>query len=383
MLKLEVNYQPGTWTALVAGSRVAVLPEDFDATRQSEIWKELKAGAELSKLVNILVQEGLSGLPTFGLFEFMEHPQALVRGNIEIITEEQTYSGQEVATWLEVDLSHAENIAVCLQNPSGPNQGDYYEISAGIVKISALQVQVPTTETRKVFDLTEIPELEPDQDPENEADVISVLGYAPSVVNRTEDTPITPISGQRTLSEKMVQLKGEQVFSSTVPRPDLNHLTEDPLFQELYLEEVESGAPELTTALLNEIHKSVQHLTGEGGEAFDHTEIQRIRFSHGPLVPVDREVIIGRAPGGPRVTTNDLPRLVTVPSPSQDISRTHAQVKVSGGVAYVTDLNSTNGVYLRPSDDEVIRINPGEPTPFGYGIIVDLGDGITFSLEEN
>ena len=383
MLKLEVDYHPGTWTALVSGSRVAVLPEDFDATRQSEIWKELKAGAELSKLVNILVQEGLGGLPTFGLFEFMEHPQALVRGSIEIATEEHTYSGQEVATWLEIDLNLAENVAVYLEGSNALKQDDYYEIGAGIVKISALQVKIPTTETKKLFDLTEIPELEPDQEPETEADVISVLGYAPPVVNRTEDTPITPISGQRTLSEKVMHLKGEQVFSSTVPRPDLNDLTEDPLFHELFLEEVESGAPELTTALLNEIHESVQHLTGESSETFDHTEIQRIRFSHGPLVPVDREVIIGRAPGGPRVITSDLPRLVTVPSPSQDISRTHAQVKVSGGIAYVTDLNSTNGVYLRPSDTEVIRLNPGEPTPFGSGIIVDLGDGITFSLEEN
>ena len=72
----------------------------------------------------------------------------------------------------------------------------------------------------------------------------------------------------------------------------------------------------------------------------------RLVLSTGLVVPLDRAVLLGRAPQVARVTNRELPRLITVPSPQQDISRTHAEVRVEGDHVVVTDLDSTNGIHV-------------------------------------
>ena len=70
-------------------------------------------------------------------------------------------------------------------------------------------------------------------------------------------------------------------------------------------------------------------------------------------------------------------------SPNQDISRTHAQVRVDGEDVLVTDLNSTNGMFLVEPGMPPRRLRSGEPTPLGPHAVVDLGDGVTFALESD
>ena len=111
--------------------------------------------------------------------------------------------------------------------------------------------------------------------------------------------------------------------------------------------------------------------------------VHKIRMSSGLLVPLDRAVLIGRAPVVSRVAARDLPRLVTVVSPNQDISRTHAQVHTDGEDVLVTDLNSTNGMLLTEAGHPPRRLRSGEPTPIAPGALVDLGDGVTFTLERD
>jgi pSer/pThr/pTyr-binding forkhead associated (FHA) protein len=83
------------------------------------------------------------------------------------------------------------------------------------------------------------------------------------------------------------------------------------------------------------------------------------------------------------VAARDLPRLVTVASPNQDISRTHAQVRADGDDVLVTDLNSTNGMLMTDPGQPARRLRSGEPTPLLPGALVDLGDGVTFVLERD
>ncbi len=107
----------------------------------------------------------------------------------------------------------------------------------------------------------------------------------------------------------------------------------------------------------------------------------RLRLSTGLVVPLERTVLIGRAPQVGRVAAHDLPRLVTVPSPNLDISRTHAEVRQEGEHVVVTDLESLNGVRVaRPGTPER-RLHPGEPTVVAAGEVVDLGDGVTFTVD--
>ncbi|MET0789322.1 MAG: FHA domain-containing protein [Cellulomonas sp.] len=107
----------------------------------------------------------------------------------------------------------------------------------------------------------------------------------------------------------------------------------------------------------------------------------RLVLSTGLVVPLDRAVLLGRAPQVARVTNRELPRLITVPSPQQDISRTHAEVRVEGDHVVVTDLDSTNGVHVARPGEGARRLHPGEPSVVGIDEVVDLGDGVTFSVE--
>lgn len=107
----------------------------------------------------------------------------------------------------------------------------------------------------------------------------------------------------------------------------------------------------------------------------------RLVLSTGLVVPLDRAVLLGRAPQVARVTNRELPRLITVPSPQQDISRTHAEVRVEGEHVVVTDLDSTNGIHVTRPGEGARRLHPGEPSVVGADEVVDLGDGVTFSVE--
>ena len=107
----------------------------------------------------------------------------------------------------------------------------------------------------------------------------------------------------------------------------------------------------------------------------------KLVLSTGQVVAVDRSVLLGRAPQVSRVTNRDLPRLVTLPSPQQDISRTHAEVRADGDDVLVTDLHSTNGTLVTRPGDAARQLTPGEATIIEHGEVVDLGDGVTFTVE--
>jgi hypothetical protein len=107
----------------------------------------------------------------------------------------------------------------------------------------------------------------------------------------------------------------------------------------------------------------------------------RVRMSTGQVIPLDRTVVIGRRPRSTRVSGTDLPHLVAVDSPQQDISRSHVELRAEGESIVATDLRTTNGTtLLRPGTDPV-RLHPGEGTVVVPGDVLDLGDGITVAIE--
>lgn len=107
----------------------------------------------------------------------------------------------------------------------------------------------------------------------------------------------------------------------------------------------------------------------------------RIRMSSGPSVDVDRRIVIGRSPSVYRVAATDVPRLVTVSSPHQDISRSHVEVRSEDWNLVVTDLHSTNGTLVRAPDRPDQLLHPGQSMVVDPGWTVDLGDGVSFVIE--
>jgi hypothetical protein len=104
-----------------------------------------------------------------------------------------------------------------------------------------------------------------------------------------------------------------------------------------------------------------------------------LRASDGAEAAVDRTVLVGRAPAQ---SVGAGARLLTVPSPEQDISRTHLQVTPDGWRVLVTDLHSTNGTLLLPPGSSERRLlTPGEPVAVELGSMLELADGVSVLVD--
>ncbi|MCD6639957.1 MAG: FHA domain-containing protein [Nocardioides sp.] len=107
-------------------------------------------------------------------------------------------------------------------------------------------------------------------------------------------------------------------------------------------------------------------------------------FSTGQHVEVDRVVLVGRAPEGRRFASHELPRTITVPSPNQEISSTHLEIRPGSGAdhgsAVVTDLGSTNGTVLAQPGLQPEELEPGIAVSLVPGAVLDLGDGVTIQV---
>lgn len=105
-----------------------------------------------------------------------------------------------------------------------------------------------------------------------------------------------------------------------------------------------------------------------------------LRLSTGDIVPLDRGVIMGR---NPRVDERDPrgPHVVKLPSPTNDISRSHVEVLLDDWHVVVADLNSTNGTTVTPPGQQPIRLRPHEPIPIEPNTEVNLADEVVFRFE--
>ena len=112
--------------------------------------------------------------------------------------------------------------------------------------------------------------------------------------------------------------------------------------------------------------------------------VAKLMISDGQQVPVDRVILIGRAPEARRFTSTEQPHLVTVPSRLHEISSTHVEVRPGTGAdqgsAVVTDMGSTNGTVLVQPGLGPEDLKPGIAVQLVPGAIINLGDGITIQV---
>lgn len=114
------------------------------------------------------------------------------------------------------------------------------------------------------------------------------------------------------------------------------------------------------------------------------TPVAKLSFSSGGVHPVASSVVVGRAPDASKVTSTN-PLLVPVPSPNNEISSTHLEIRpgtgLDLGLAVATDLNSTNGTVVIHPGLGPRALRPGVPEPLFPGSTVDLGDSLTIKVE--
>lgn len=117
-------------------------------------------------------------------------------------------------------------------------------------------------------------------------------------------------------------------------------------------------------------------------EVVPRPSLGRVVISTGDVVELEQPVVFGRYPQAHVVTAQaQAPRLVTVPSPSQDISRSHLEVRLEGWNVLLVDLTTVNGTTLLRPGQPPRRLHPQEPTLVVSGDVADLGDGVRLTFE--
>lgn len=108
--------------------------------------------------------------------------------------------------------------------------------------------------------------------------------------------------------------------------------------------------------------------------------VARLVFESGLVVDVDRPQLLGRRPMAPD-GVDDLPNLVTIPSPDGDISRAHTAIRLEGWDVLVEDLGSTNGTEVRLPGAEPVRLREHEPALAVVGTQVTLAGTVRFTIQ--
>ena len=97
-----------------------------------------------------------------------------------------------------------------------------------------------------------------------------------------------------------------------------------------------------------------------------------VQVNTGEFSNVVGGLVVGRAPDAARV-----------PSPGNDISRSHLLIEPAGpGDARVTDLRSTNGTTIQLNGEEPYLLENGESVTVPIGTVLNLGDGVSLRVEQ-
>ncbi|MGB4137586.1 MAG: FHA domain-containing protein, partial [Microbacterium sp.] len=117
-------------------------------------------------------------------------------------------------------------------------------------------------------------------------------------------------------------------------------------------------------------------------ESFDRTIAPRLVVSTGERYPLVRRIIVGRRPRAQSDDEGPEPLLVTVPSPQQDIARSHVELLNTRSGMQVRDLHTTNGTRLIRPGRIPTRIPSDAPIALRPDDVIDLGDEVRLSFED-
>lgn len=344
--------------------RQAVHGEALGIQIGQTLWNALGQPEPLQRVVGILASQGLSQTPDFAMVRVAGHEvQIVVRGEATVhvsnqLGGRQELCGQAASTWVETTLCGAYEFAVSMTRVvprNVPSIDDSCLVASAVATADTLFTlgwEAPGfDEPEAVAPATApTPVRERIPDPVATAPVVRTPLPAPASAP-TVASASTVASAPRLPSAPAATLAPPSDF-------DEHTILSNNLVQ--YRAQMETSVVSAPPPLMT----------------FPH-----LVLSTGAKVAVDRTILIGRAPQAQRVTGRELPRLIAVPSPNNDISRTHVQVRVEGDLVVVTDLNSTNGVILVEPGQTPRRLHPDEPTPVPLAGVVDLGDSVTFTVE--
>ncbi|MFC6355182.1 FHA domain-containing protein [Luethyella okanaganae] len=396
---------PGGWLAVAGPGRILVVRATNDDAAVTGVLAA--ADGEERGVLDLLTIGGLSATPSFALLSTTSGPggalnvRVFVRGELVVRLErrdgELELSGREATTWLERSTDGVTRFSI----DTGSDGGIELPLQGGAVWIGSLSGgadPAPNDALQRADAAAAWPASALAEEPAGEIDDSTVA------VARTPRMPVTaPVpqnddgSGEPMSEQTIVEFAADEVAGSTMLRGDdavpastgAAPAIELPAFitgsQPRPVPAAgSSGDHDGLTVLSGDIRALRSGLPGAPTAAAPGAQDPRVHIvlPDGETDALERPVVVGRAPRAGTVAGGTMPRLVTVDSADQDISRTHLQFRLEGDSVVVTDLHSRNGTLIVLPGKSPRKLRAGEPTTVIAGTIVDLGGGIVFRVVE-
>jgi hypothetical protein len=315
----------GSGYGMVTDRFVLVVDGDAGIETAMQLWEALSAdGAELEDALMIAARHGMRRVPDFAIVELVDAETGSVtiavrgRGRASLgSSPDRYYSGKGAGTWIEASAQNIGEMTVGLRGETpGP---DRLPLGRGMVRTDQVHWGVPLPSPR--------PPVEDTTDPgvPSWAEGITVGGDAPAA---THETFALDLSDEETVLGSLRRRRS--------PAP-----------------------PEDETIL--------------GRRRETRSAAFALVFDTGRVIRLDGQtVLVGRAPHG---GAGSNARWESLPSPSKEVSGTHAELRVAGGVLVVTDLGSTNGTVIAPREAEPFVLRDNASAHLATGDRIDFGDG--------
>ena len=389
---------PGDWYGVLGASVIVLLPPAAKS-RVAGLWETVDDGAAFDEVLDALISGGLRELAAFVLVSGEGRDVKVVirgAGRAELRTPDGpvTVSGSADTTWVEQNVTGVTGLRVEVAEPGG----EPYTIDTGLVRVATVEhpagggladvgpadvelAGVPDAEAVAV----PVPSpVSPPADPERPKRILP------------PDPQLEPPAPEPPAPEPFAP---EAVVPSVPPIPVPGSFR-DPSFDPLTSPELavtpgdaapaefapdEAAADEAAPEEASPGEASPDEASSDAADTPASSALARLIFSSGEVVDVDRVVVVGRAPDAGRVTGGEQIRLVTVPSPHQEISSTHLEIRPGSGAdqgsAVVTDLGSTNGTVVVQPGLPAEDLRPGVGVQLVAGATIDLGEGVTIQVE--
>jgi hypothetical protein len=383
---------PGDWYGVLGDDVLVLLPPAAKA-RVAALWETVDEGAGFDEVLDALISNGLRELPSFVLVSSRDADVKVVirgAGEAELTTAEGpvTVSGAADTTWVERHVSGVT--ALRIQVADGADTP--YTVGSGLVRVAVVEQPAPVADEPPAAPPVVEPEpvvqpepaAEPVAEPEAERPPTHLADPAVPVPVEPEPAPAAPDPAP--------------AVSWTPPPPPV-YVPPVPLTAPVSAPSVPTPTPE------PEPEREPADTGDTQSQAFDPARfaappdgiagtpqappvasrpVARLIFSSGDVVDVDRAILVGRAPEARRFGGDEQARTITVPSPQQEISSTHLEIRPGAGAdhgsAVVTDLGSTNGTVVVQPGLPPEDLQPGIAVQLIPGAVVDLGEGVTIQV---
>jgi hypothetical protein len=374
---------PGAWYG-VLGDRVLVLLPPASKGRVAALWETVDEGAGFDEVLDALISGGLRELPGFVLVSSDEGDVKVVirgPGEAELVTGEGpvTVSGAADTTWVE---RHVTGVTAMRLRVT-VDDGTPYTVGSGLVRVAV--VEQPAAADAPVAPAESV--TEPDLSPEAEA---LAAGRTPTHLADPPE-PGQPDAEREAAAPVAPEPSAAAAWAPQAPPV---YVPPAPLAAPISAAPVpaapasEPADTEDTQSQAFDPDRFAPPLDGIAGTpqapAVASRPVARLIFSSGDVVDVDRAILVGRAPETRRFGGDEQARAVTVPSPHQEISSTHLEIRPGAGAdhgaAVVTDLGSTNGTVVVQPGLPAEDLQPGIAVQLIPGAVVDLGEGVTIQV---